>query len=271
MKNNNIYHFTNLESLKSIILSNQLRFSLVERSNDPSEGEYSRNLIIKYIKKNIKNVEKQSNVISFFNINTTKRYNLDDYESKLDLFAISFTNDLNNVHNWMEYGDYGKGAAISFDKEKLENELKNLEPYLKFKNAIYSEEEVLEFIFGLDKKLDEYLYSEELVKIYPLIKHPSYKVEDEYRIVFVEKLEEKMLTAEQPANISNKSLFKIDVNNVKFFLNFEKLMVEKIVNEIILGFGVSIEEYIKLNLFLKTNNFDIKVRFSDVPICRRSN
>ena len=233
MENNNIYHFTKLESLKSIMQSKQLRFSLVEKSNDPSEGEYSRNLIIKYIKKNIKNVEKQSNIISFFNVNTTKRYNLGDYESKLDLFAISFTHDLNNVHNWTEYGDYGNGVAISFDKEKLENELKNMEPYLKFKNVIYNEKEVIEFIFGLEKKLADYHYSEQLLKIYPLIKHRSYKVEDEYRIVFVENLEVKMLMTEQSDNISNKSLFGIDTNNVKFFLNFEKLMEEKIVNEII--------------------------------------
>jgi len=99
----NIFHFTSLKNLYSIINENSLRlYNLANSRNDPEEYNYAA--------KKINDIYKlQGFDISFIENEIRK--------IKINSFILSCTNEasLSNSYFWQEYGNKGKGVALELE------------------------------------------------------------------------------------------------------------------------------------------------------------
>ena len=220
-----IYHFTSIDSFTNIINSNVLFFSKISScSNDPSEGRYQQEYIFNYIKNNYLNYN-----LTLFNMNTTKNL-------LLNLYTISLSLDLYNIHNWMEYGNYGNGIAIEFDKEKLEQFIEKLSPFMNSRKVEYIEKNInnnIKKVFD-DKESPDI----KLLLLYPFIKHRVYKCEKEYRIAFVGN-ENAHKNDEVPDDIE-LPVFCYNYDYNRFGLRIDFLISDKIITKIIFGPNVTL-------------------------------
>ena len=168
-----IYHFTSIDSFFKIISSGRIFISNLKNSNDPSEGKYQ--------------LEAMRNELRKYNRNFSLFYQNTMHNDDLSMYCLSFSSYLNNIHNWMEYGQYGEGIAIGFDYKKLLNKLKreNLS-FLEVQKVVYSKQKLKKIIEEVivDDKNDEVDLGliQKLLMIYVAFKHDAYSIEKEYRI-----------------------------------------------------------------------------------------
>ncbi len=123
-----IFHFTKLSSVESIMNSNSLRFRKNNYSNDDRDGKIYYYVIsaIDSIDSNQLNdtshwLEFSGMIKSFIelyeHLNLTMRSN-DTFLSLPTMYNLCFSTK-NNNHMWSKYGNYGKGVAIGFSKSYL--------------------------------------------------------------------------------------------------------------------------------------------------------
>ena len=257
-----IYHFTKFENLKNILTSGRLFFSNLEYSNDPNEGIYPTMIIEDCLRNVIENKKEFSQTNVLFNMNTVSN-------SNLHIYSISFTSELSNIHNWMEYGDYGKGIAIAFDFEKLVDILnKETNGRLSIKKVEYDKTAVQKYVVKTyEENKDNDIHNlmtplEKILPCYPFIKHATYKIENEYRIAFVSS------DADIPQN-SCYSLFNYDYVTGHYYLLIGYLINLHIITTIYLGSNITLFERQVLKDTLKKLNFKIKLRTKIMPIKER--
>lgn len=264
----NIYHFTKFESLLSILRSGRLYFSNLKNVNDPSEGLYSTRVIANCLKENEKNNNDISTLVLFYQ-------NTIDHNQDLNLFSISFTGCVNNLHMWKEYGDYGKGVAIEFDKEKFTNLIdcytnknKNDADFLQIKEVIYNKKTVSELIKGFFQNKELNSNNVKLVSniicLYPLTKHNRYKIEKEYRICFV---------CSDYENFSEfcDCLIGTDnsTGNPRHYININYLKDKDVIKSIFLGSNITLYQKKTLKDELKDLGFNVKLIGNYIPICNK--
>lgn len=247
------YHFTSLSSLESIFRSGEFRFSDLGNANDPGEGEYSRQIIAERIKAS--DSCNKTGLLAFFNINTTK------YED-LRLFSISLSFEEENIHNWMEYGKHGRGAAIVFDAERLEEALRGLFPFLNIREVIYDPKKWEDAIDDVLKGRAEsdFERSKMLLEVYPFLKHPSYTLEKEWRIAFVQSKPHLFLGDEPIFYVSR---------DMHYVLNVKKLIEQKAIVGIVFGRNVSEEDKNKIKGICKEYGDELSFITSAVPVCQK--
>lgn len=141
MENKYIYHFTRYENLKSILESDILRITSIENMNDVNEStiQYPKSMI---------NVSSNTinNLIDEYN--RVNGYDKEPYKAHIqakkevsevykNLYSLSFVelkNEKDKIEDcellWAHYGDCHRGAAIKFNKKKL-NKLLEEQFYLK--------------------------------------------------------------------------------------------------------------------------------------------
>lgn len=176
-------HYTNMETIFSIIKNekqmNGLRLSDISYSNDPSEGNYLKNNLIKYypwLKYAIQ--ETDAFVCSFFSGG-------DDIGDKITY--------------WQSYGKDGLGCSIQFKKSLIEKKTtpvlygETLCEILRNKFKCYFE------LGGLlyngissdsDKKYFASQFWKALDKVKFLYKHKGFEYEQEYRFIKISESEE---------------------------------------------------------------------------------
>ena len=253
----NLYHFTSYKSLLKILDSGELYFSDLDYSNDPSEGVYQREIIEENIKRIYDN--NCSNLISFFNINTTNN-------DALKLFSISFSSDLSNIHNWIEYADYAMGAAITFNYVKLLEAINN-DGFLHLDKVNYCENKLRNSILRIKETHLNDIYVVDSVKdlllLYPFFKHPSYSLEKEYRIAFV------LDSPDESSHMCDESLFYINPLDSRYVLNLRKALDDGIISKIVLGSNLTIYEKSKIKNLIDKHRHDVKLVESAIPIRKR--
>lgn len=253
-----IYHFTSLKSLHLILKENNIFFSNSENTNDPREWQYqdkiAKEVIDKYANEN------KCGVLALINTNTPSN-------DMLKIFTLSFSRDLENIHNWMEYGDYGYGVAIKFNYNELCNFIDGyLEGYLKLKKVNYSKSKFKSKIKEILKRND--INNLEKVNCilceYPFFKHFSYSIEKEYRLCFIDGLERSV------KNVL-KDIFYFDNINNKYKLNVHELINKNIIDGFIFGSNVSKNDInIIKGLLLKYNDVELikNIRISNTAVRR---
>jgi hypothetical protein len=90
----NVYHYTSIEVLKKILLSQRLRFTKMNSLNDKSEYKYG----IQLLKNKIIEYETNNNICSRFDINLLDKFSFSD-----KLYSISFTENGDDLAFWNSY------------------------------------------------------------------------------------------------------------------------------------------------------------------------
>jgi hypothetical protein len=254
-----LYHFTKFGSLLGILRSHLLFLSDLSFSNDRGEGEFQREIICEAIREWTEDAGLRDNLIRAFSSGTA--------DGKfLSLYSLSLTPKLNSSFNWMLYGDYGSGAALAFNEEKLEKLLQQnrkdfVPPYRKVMYHPRDYQKELSII--LDRHMHDEMVVDcavELQKIYPFIKSSAFEGERERRIAFVSHDMVSTLSAEDGL------LFYYDGDFQKFALNFDCLIKEGAIASIILGCNVTLYEKRLVQNALPASGYKLKVKESRVPV-----
>jgi hypothetical protein len=148
-----IYHYTSINTLKSILESGTWRLYDIGKQNDRFELFYSGNKLFKYyydklFSTQMKNTNDFNNEVIQFcvvalnkyftnnevineknilnqsiknaeNGTLAKQFNQNLENRELQFFISSFSFDSDNEHLWAEYGDKGKGVCIELNTEFL--------------------------------------------------------------------------------------------------------------------------------------------------------
>ncbi|MCL9662205.1 DUF2971 domain-containing protein [Paenibacillus hunanensis] len=208
-----IYHYTSLNSLESIVKTNTFWATESRFMNDAGEVSYFKELVIDLLPILLKEfpthkeavTKIHENLIKLLNNNKVKNLNQDDW-----LYILSFSKNKDSLSMWNYYGK-NDGYCIGINgekflqlfsdkpKEELSNEYKF---YPLMADVIYDRNEQLDILFTEFDKcfvwyIDNYsVYGESCIPdlasalLYkwrdysPFFKHPSFEVEGEYRIVF---------------------------------------------------------------------------------------
>lgn len=188
-----LYHYTSPEGLKGILSSREIWATSILYLNDFSEFKYTLNLLNGILEKNF-GVQLSENL--FTRLITTQK------EIPWDVYVTAFSEKGDQLDQWRGYCPPTGGFSIGFDKEKLRS-------YAKFKNldlenCIYEPDEQTKLLTDIAKEISE-VYSindvqllrkfisdnrsrfekiyASLVAMAPRIKHPSFKDENEWRLI----------------------------------------------------------------------------------------
>ncbi|EMY71674.1 DUF2971 domain-containing protein [Leptospira vanthielii] len=119
-----IYHYTSLQAIYSILKQKTIRLTNCEFLNDNSEIIYIRKIISELLDtdKEINNFHSDSNFPQIFKDSVLKTF--DEHIEKLtpNIFLLSLTESNHSLSMWSGYSDYD-GYRITFDFEKIVNEI----------------------------------------------------------------------------------------------------------------------------------------------------
>ena len=140
-KNNDdiLYHYTSLNSTRSILESKKLRLSHANYLNDSDEiklGFTTVKTILETILEQIENVSRLESIILklsiIFEVNEDNRFKLVKqineininqliFKTPFDVFIASFIESSDDLRQWIQYGDDANGCSLGFSKNKLKN------------------------------------------------------------------------------------------------------------------------------------------------------
>ncbi|WP_338850476.1 DUF2971 domain-containing protein [Clostridium perfringens] len=202
----NLYHFTNLESLIKILLTEEFLLSNIRNVNDYGEffDDYDLIAVEEFKKKNnIK--ENEWKYILDKEYHEAQQKDLDRIKqvskrvSSIYMACFTYLSPKENIWDkpslWGTYADRGNGVCIVFDKGKLDKLFNNSFQNEKF----FMINGKISYLIGSDyKKITKHLVNyfdgdmNKFVKEKYLIKNKEWSVEQEYRyLVYPKELSEK--------------------------------------------------------------------------------
>jgi len=254
-----LYHFTRFENLINILESNKLFFSNLKYSNDPSEGLYPIEVIRDCLQKICKDEGEFKTIFRHVNANIISNENL-------NLYSISFTSELNSVHSRMEYGDYARGVAIEFDTDKY-NEIieKKANSNLNIKSVYYDVKCVRREIETIYKNNIEdknfFELAKQILLVYPIVKDDLYKIENEYRICFVD--------GKPYMHSADDGIFGQDCETFHYYLNVGSLIKLGVIKTVYLGSNLTLYEEDFLKKRIEKLELELELTTRYIPITNR--
>lgn len=274
------YHYCGLDTLMAIVSNKCLRLCDLRKTNDHLERkwilEILENSLIQAFEENEINInlkedywyDKESNNHLSFLVHMLKCYV--DRSS----YITCFSKDGDLLSQWRAYGDNGKGVSIGFNKKLIsKNSKKN---NIHFENVLYNLDEQVEEVklaalnainymknmyntipIRSNDDFNEFFIEEfdafcevicdDLVEISCYMKNPSFKEEDEVRLIY----SPYMTLEDNKDELSNYFNRRIKfcnfiLNPIDYFardnqiigfadLSFEKLVDRSIIKEILIG------------------------------------
>ena len=213
---NLLWHYTDTQGLKGIVLNRTIRLSHPSFLNDPSELRYANSIydeMLEEIRTNSQDPLVQEFVEGYrtYKDDYQNQYQEDEYS--FVVFVASFCGDQDRLDLWRQYGDDGQGFALGFRMEQLRDvverhvEKMKIPGWIHILRVLYIEDEqrdytrrILNFWIDEFKKDRENLRNKEnepvdvyMVEVYsplrtalgaiaPFFKHPCYENENENRI-----------------------------------------------------------------------------------------
>ena len=218
-RTNLIYHYTDENGLWGILSSGTIRATNIFSLNDPNELKHGleiAQLVFEDKAKELSNFEKE--FVRKFRVFTQKKS-----KDLVNLYCLSFSLHYDELSQWRSYANDGKGFAIGFNKNKIENYLKSEINETNGGFLInYDNKELIEkytYLFNLAIPLIEKVKMSktsqiEINKLLKTIssllairvleisfhfKHEAYKSESEYRLL-------KLLPFNQTPNFRNSEV-----------------------------------------------------------------
>ena len=192
-----LYHYTTFTGLLGIVKSGSLWASDIRYMNDSAEMRHTADLIGSEINKRIVGGHSNSNLLNQFLDWVSHRFTNGHM-----LFAASFRSNGNLLSQWRGYSSLGKGVSIGFDPGHL---LKCAQRQsFQVGRCIYEPEEqnrlIKQVVDSVEALGSEYIGDQsqhssrsyhsvfeniesDLLRIAAILKHPSFREEDEWRIV----------------------------------------------------------------------------------------
>ncbi len=194
-----LYHYTTLTGLLGIITTRTLWASDIRYMNDSAELKHSADLIKAEVQQRIAQRPEKAGLLGQFVEWVTHRITNGHM-----LFGASFRSHGNLLSQWRGYSTHGKGVSLGFSKEYI---LQCAEKqHFKIGKCIYNPERQLqlikEVVDAVEAEAEEYereqkgakLLDEiyrpvfekmeiDLLKIAAVLKHPSFREEEEWRVV----------------------------------------------------------------------------------------
>jgi hypothetical protein len=194
-----LYHYTSLTGLEGILSSGSLWATDIRYLNDAAEMQHTAEIIRIEIAKRLELGSGNPKLLS-----QLKEWIFDRLENGHMLFVSSFTANGNILSQWRGYCPHGKGVSLGFDAESIcacASELsfqvgKCIYDYAtqaELASQIISAIEDLAERFGeagKSKRHPSQSYHDvfeavetDILRIASLLKHPSFREEDEWRVV----------------------------------------------------------------------------------------
>lgn len=194
-----LWHYTNAEGLIGILQSGELWSTHVSCLNDQMELRYARRLLLDKIIE-LSNSVVHSEEIRFLNI--LKSELAQDSTTTSEWFVTSFSTKMDDLSQWRAYGFGEGGYAIGFEFSKLNDRDKvdnadivpvcyNIQTHNDIaKNvATMSLQYFLDGLLAKDRRFETWIaqfldgWGKHLTYLAPLIKHPKFLEEQEWRLV----------------------------------------------------------------------------------------
>ena len=263
----NLYHYTDFNAMRGIIVNGEIWLWNLRRMNDSQEMEYFIRELKIAVKKQLDDCEKVDEIFDS---------NLKDF-NKLSSYAACFSEYADDASQWARYAKNGMGVCIAFDKELLSKI--GQEGHAPLYQVNYSKEcdnleivkELVELVqnFKSFKAEEVHQIFNKLITSSPLFKHPSFISEKEYRLVSLPYNQNKYLG--QPH-------FYVEENNIKkyYILNMkkvcEKLGVKytELFREICIGPQARVTREVLSDYFESSGLFELceKIKNSECPLKR---
>lgn len=297
-KNNELYHYTTANGLKSILDTNEFWVTRSDFLNDRSEIEYTRSIIEKVCRecicdnvvcnKFLEAVEKEI-------VECNYGIGSGEIEIKGGYYILSFSTEKDSITLWSEYSQF-MGYSIGFKQQELIGEIKKYrgQSICWHGNVIYAEdiqiqrikealtdrapyirgktyEEIIEKCIKEPQSQDAMEDFKNLVMDFSVItsvyamffKQPCFKEENEYRIVFSAFHEGAGAGLEKKMNFREKEGFLIPyiVTKVKERNELLPVMNITVAPKNTVDLAVRGMEY-----FLKAKGYDVPIIKSQIPL-----
>ena len=192
-----LYHYTTFSGLMGIVKSGVLWASDIRYMNDSAELKHAADLIQNEIGERISNGHSRHKLLNHF---------MDWFNHRITnghmIFAASFRSTGNLLSQWRGYSEPGKGVSLGFNPEKIIKCAR--EQSFQIGKCIYDPEEqvnlvrqIIDSVESLEKKEDpvknktSFIHFQDrfkqiesdLLRIAALLKHPTFKEEEEWRLV----------------------------------------------------------------------------------------
>lgn len=217
---NNIYHFTSVDVLIKILISDNFRLSNIRNVNDVDEFSFldtSVNRFLDSARKNMFNQLKDEELEDYNNLVEFCERALNNMKHELESISDSINDDYNLFNNmaenvyigcftkingeiediinkptiWGHYADSHRGVCLIFDEERLSEIIAEQlvgKFYYNNDSIEYYDKETLTALRD-STVLGSDTIEEKLKKVY-FAKHEDWQVEDEYRILVFDKNKE---------------------------------------------------------------------------------
>lgn len=246
-----VYHYCSVDTFFNIIKNSSIWLSDIEKSNDYQECVRCREIVNKgmeeYLRDDVKELQAwntwyEQGVYSNFSMKT---------------FCVCFSESKDKLSQWRGYAQDGKGIAIGFDKEVLEELNQISEFHIAFGKVIYDnpQEYVQGIIADNIKKLEYKGIGHVALELslnyrmqYPFVKNPGFEEENEWRAVVCSMIGHNNIPSSDNILFSKVKYRTANNKLIPYIeMNFEKVK-QSIIKEIFIGpkSEVEVEDIVNL-------------------------
>ena len=193
-----LYHYTSLSGLEAIMKTRLLRASEIRYMNDAAEMHYTGEVMKMEIDRRLDRQDAHTDVLE-----QLREWMSDRLANGHMLFVVSYTTNGNLLSQWRGYGKVGKGVSLGFNPSmvydcarqqcfRVGKCIYDQDRHKEIANRIVSAIEALAGKQGPETAARHPSQSHypvfesiegDLLRIATLLKHPSFKEEDEWRVV----------------------------------------------------------------------------------------
>lgn len=191
-----LYHYTTFKGLLGIVQSGVLWASDIRYMNDSAELKHTANLIRQEITQRIANGSSRATLLNQFIDWVTHRITNGHM-----LFAASFRSNGNLLSQWRGYSSIGKGVSLGFGAQHIRR--CSLDQSFQIGKCVYDpdlqQDHIRQVVDAVENIADEHdiqpastredyhrvfeVIESDLLRIAAILKHPSFKEEEEWRVI----------------------------------------------------------------------------------------
>ena len=264
-----LYHYTDFNAMKGIIINGELWLWNLRRMNDSQEMQY-------FIKELKIAVKKQLDQSLYTKMDSLFTENLRDFD-KLSSYAACFSEYADDAAQWARYAKNGMGVCIAFNKELLAKigdaghaPLCQVN-YSKSCDDMEIVKELADLIKNSQNYSTEAIHElfNKLVTSSPLFKHPSFISEKEYRLVSLPYNVNQYL-GQPHFYVEETNIKKYYILKLKEVCNSLNINYEDLFEEICIGPQARVTKDLLSDYFSFSGMKELcnKVKLSDCPLRR---
>ena len=264
-----LYHYTDFNAMRGIIINGEIWLWNLRRMNDSQEMQY----FVKELKAAVKNQLKEE---EYSKMEKLFSDNLRDFNS-LSSYAACFSEYADDAAQWARYAKNGMGVCIAFNEELLAKIGEAGHAPLCKVNYSRSWErleivgELVKLIENTDSYSTEAIHEifNKLVTSSPLFKHPSFISEKEHRLVSLPYKVNEYL-GEPHFYVEETNIKKYYILKLKEVCNRLGIKYSDLFEEICIGPQALVTKDVLSDYFESTGMKELcgKIKISDCPLRR---